>query len=312
MPKARGFTLVELLIVIAIIGILIAMLLPAVNGVRSAARRMQCKNRLKQQGIAVHGLLEARGVLPPLTAANQTTPISVAGPYKGAIGFTVFNWMLPHLEEQQLYDLCVSYTEANGGFTTVGADTPHSKAVTTYLCPSEPNPKGPRGTGRGLFDGIGGPTYWGVGNYAANYFVFGNPKAGHTEGSNTFAHFRDGTSNTIMFAERYGNCTNTGSTSSVYTSLWSDSTNFWRPIFCVNELSRDPTAPGYTPCAKFQTTPNWLTGCDPSRAQSPHHSGMNVCLVDGSVRWIDGAIDDTVWALACDPRDGEVISGDDW
>ena len=214
--------------------------------------------------------------------------------------------MLPYIEEQSVFDLCVETTERDGGFTAAGPAYAQYKVISTYLCPSEPNPIGPQGYGRGLYDGIGGPTGWGVSNYAGNYLVFGDPDEATTEGTRKFRAIKDGLSNTIFFAERYANCTNTGSTSSVYTSLWSDSTNFWRPIFCVNELSRYPTEEGYPACGKFQVAPDWLTECDPSRAQSPHTAGMNVCLGDGSVRFVSGGIADSTWALLCDPRDEEV------
>jgi len=71
------------------------------------------------------------------------------------------------------------------------------------------------------------------------------------EGSNTFAHFRDGLSSTVMYTERYANCSSTGGYP-VFTSLWCDASTFWRPVFCLNNLSRSPSGPGYPACAKFQ------------------------------------------------------------
>ena len=76
------------------------------------------------------------------------------------------------------------------------------------------------------------------------------------------------------------------------------------PVFCINNFAQSPTLPGYNPCAKFQVTPNWIESCDSSRAQSPHAGGIHVCLGDGSVRFVDGGIEDEVWERACDPRDG--------
>src|SRR5262249_13210335 len=82
-----------------------------------------------------------------------------------------------------------------------------------------------------------------------------------------------------------------------------DSTSYWRPVFCINNLQRTPTGPGYPACGMFQVKPNYLTGCDAKYAQTPHDS-MNVALADGSVRSLGRNMSPATWAAVCDPRDG--------
>jgi prepilin-type N-terminal cleavage/methylation domain-containing protein/prepilin-type processing-associated H-X9-DG protein len=100
MMKLRAFTLVELLVVIAVIGVLIALLLPAVQAAREAARRMQCTNNLKQIGIAMHNYNDAVKKLPPgwIYFASGVE----CGPGRPYWGWNVF--LFPYMEQQPLYD----------------------------------------------------------------------------------------------------------------------------------------------------------------------------------------------------------------
>jgi prepilin-type N-terminal cleavage/methylation domain-containing protein len=307
----RAFTLVELLVVIAIIGILIGLLLPAINAAREAGRRAQCINNLKQLGLAIHNLVTTNNeCLPPLTAPDyapnsgaQYNRINIAGPYRGKIGYNVFHWMLPYIEEGGLFKRCQTSSEANGGFIG-GLSTPESTPVRVYLCPSQPNLIGPKGYGRGLVDDWGGPTGWALSCYAANYYVFGDPATGSVQGHNRMVNLLKGASHTVMFGERYGNCTNTGTPT--YTSLWADASSYWRPVFCTNSLDRTPAGPGHPPCMMFQVTPNWNTQCDASTTQSAHPGGMTVDAADGGVTFLSGDMDPTIWANACDSSSGSL------
>lgn len=129
-----AFTLIELLVVIAIIAILIALLLPAVQQAREAARRTECKNHMKQLGLAVHNFHDVNNGLPPLAI----------GP--GRASFWVL--ILPYLEQQNAYEVFVGGANAGTNKTDIGIhmdtnwdnlnSTERSAlgAIPDYFCPS--------------------------------------------------------------------------------------------------------------------------------------------------------------------------------
>jgi prepilin-type N-terminal cleavage/methylation domain-containing protein len=132
MSKAsRGFTLIELLGAIAIIAILIALLLPAVQAAREAARRIQCVNNLKQLGLSMHNDESSNGVLPPQTVMT----INASGTVTWKSAFGPSSRIIPYLVLGSLYN-AINYTNKN-------SDPSNATAVATqlhvFLCPGEIN-----------------------------------------------------------------------------------------------------------------------------------------------------------------------------
>ncbi|MGC1273881.1 MAG: DUF1559 domain-containing protein [Planctomycetaceae bacterium] len=125
-PRSRrvGFTLIELLVVIAIIAVLIALLLPAVQQAREAARRVQCKNNLKQIGLALHNYNDTYTTFPPLGFFRTDVPSDSWSPHAR---------ILPYLEQANLQDLI------DWNLTYAGQPNVTKARVPGYLCPSDPN-----------------------------------------------------------------------------------------------------------------------------------------------------------------------------
>ncbi|WP_417380462.1 DUF1559 domain-containing protein [Gimesia sp.] len=142
--RKRGFTLIELLVVIAIIAILIALLLPAVQQAREAARRSQCKNNMKQFGLAMHNYHDAHGTFPP--GYITKTPCSSSAVWsacnQGELG--IYSWgtfVLPYIDQAPLYNLL------NAGSVTLDQNLANAtvrqslqQPISVFLCPSDPGP----------------------------------------------------------------------------------------------------------------------------------------------------------------------------
>lgn len=294
--RREGFTLVELLVVIAIIGVLVALLLPAVQAARESARRTECSNKLKQVGLATHNVHDTYKRLPPLCSASAVNRLTVEGPFKGPYGWTVFHWMLPYLEQRTVFDKLDPENSNYGGLQ-------YDQVLPVFICPSDNT----NADGKGMTT-YGGANIWATTNYAANYYVFGNPEQGNVQGSKRFASLVDGLSNSMIFAEIYATCGSSGDPNFAYGSLWADSNSVWRATYCTNSTAKNPPSAGYPACAKFQSRPHYLNTCDAGRAQSIHPGGIQVCLGDGSVRLLPDTLDATIWANLCDPRDGSTVS----
>lgn len=195
--RARGFTLIELLVVIAIIAILIALLLPAVQNAREAARRSQCKNNLKQWGLALQNY-ESTFRAFPLTNAQNYLP--------NTQGFSPQARLLPYLEQANLQKkLDFAQPAFTGPFNAL-VPNPQFAAVFAQmlpvaLCPSDPAPSHNAGAGGSLYCGINYMVSYGSGTGPKYDLRWPTDGVVHENSSVTFAGIRDGTSNTVAMSE---------------------------------------------------------------------------------------------------------------
>jgi prepilin-type N-terminal cleavage/methylation domain-containing protein len=309
MLRRRAFTLIELLVVIAIIAILIALLLPAVQQAREAARRTQCRNNLKQIGLALHNYESSFTVFPPS---------STSGFGRGVWNFATFgeadarahlhsfaSLILPYIDQSSMYNQ-INYNTSSLG---VSNRATAAQVISVYRCPSY---NGRAFSADPLYvniDATPADNQFAIRNYVAfgARTVLGLSGAAPAEGvmfpgsKTTFRDITDGSSNTVMIVE----------TRDENSAVWIDGTSASVAARWFN-MTAPPTFAGNTNAINY--TPYFPGGVFPNSIgqlygpSSLHEGGAHHLLGDGAVRFISENLDVALYDALVTRAGGEVVS----
>ena len=326
--RSNGFTLIELLVVIAIIAILIALLLPAVQQAREAARRTQCRNNMKQFGLAMHNYESTNRCFQRANYSSITTSTT------GWQGFSGHVMLLPYLEQSNIYNQIDFTTSIWGGANA----TLKSKVIPAFLCPSDfgwnygnyGNDPGNTGGGGNNYSVSGGPSLLMLGVTGGNVGgTPGTPIAFNDQIGvcNLFRNIKiaditDGTSNTIAASETiigdgngitftlgdvisgatlpasFPNTFATAADLSAFSSSCSPSIHYgvtgknWingMPGQTFFNTLNPPNSPNVD-CMECGGCA-WYDGRGVITSRSRHTGGVQCLLADGSVRFISNNLD---------------------
>ena len=303
-----GFTLVELLVVIAVIGILVALLLPAVQAAREAARRMQCSNELKQLALALHNYHDTHRAFPPGSCVTRMNAgwAWCNSNYRVPLPF----YLLAYIEQQTLSD----QFDWNIGPHCAPGETANRQVlltrIPTFVCPSDSSGfyTGPSATPHASYPKSNLTGFFGSGSYQqANL----NPSLKGVFGLNSFTRLAtvlDGTSNTLVLSEMLQTDQND------IRGVWWEDTNF--RIMSLNSPNSDvpdQLHQTYFCLSRPKRNQPCIVGDAPSAmdnhfaARSRHPGGVNAARVDGGVSFFSDTVDIAVWRGLGTIAGGELI-----
>ena len=318
--RHRGFTLIELLVVIAIIAVLIALLLPAVQQAREAARRSQCKNNLKQIGLALHNYHETYTLFPYGTANTSSNSGDAPPAPVPILNHTGWLMLLPYLDQAPLYNQfnfnwATGIRNVNGGTISGGTSATTntnlnlSKTILAALiCPSDSGPKvyAPADANYGC--GVANSARSSYGFSVARYNGGGlwtneAQNARRLFGVNSNSRIRDvtdGTSNTVAVIET------TLDVDDGETQSWACSSHMGQGIY----LSMSVGINNFTCCywrnpanAQYQMGRNGTY----SSPGSLHTGGIQILMADGSVRFLSENVSTNTRNYLSTIADGQVL-----
>ena len=304
--KVRGCTLSELLVVIAIIAILIALLLPAVQQAREAARRSQCRNNLKQMGLALHNYHDVANTFPPgnISCGGGSCNYTYGRPHYTTWTISI----LPYLDQAPLYS---DYDQDLGNTDNANRSLAQT-FMSSYICPSDINTdrfgrpeSGPRryDYAPGSYRALSGVTR----NRCGRHFDEGNSNALEDRGllhsvynrwtTERMANITDGSSNTLIVGEFHTRTHNTR------RSFWAYGYTSYNESSITMGSPQTFGLPDYDACRR-----SGACGNDCKRAfASMHTGGVQFLLADGSVRFVSENIDFNVLAAVATISGGEAI-----